>query len=80
MDKIWLDAKKNYGYCRMYMKWNYTTACCFKHKTKCDECPNEIVCEEYKKENEIHPIKYATLMTYRNIGLKGYRDYDKKDE
>lgn len=51
-----------------YKHWNYTTACCFKHKAYCQECPNNIICNQIKnyKTNEynIHPAKYAMLMTY----------------
>lgn len=70
---------KDFGYARMYMKWNYTTACCFLHKTKCENCPNNIVCEKFDNETEMHPIKYSTLMTYRNIGLEGIREYLKEN-
>lgn len=59
----------------MYRSWNYTTACCFKYKTDCKICPNKIVCAKYTKpvgNYYIHPVKYATLKTYANIGLEGY--------
>ena len=62
------------------MQWNFTTACCFKYKTNCEICPNQIVCEKFKKENAIHPVKYATMMTYRNIGTKGLNNFKFIDE
>lgn len=53
-----------------YRHWNYTTACCFKYKGKCLECPNNIVCSQIKhyrvNEYNIQPAKYAMLMTYAN--------------
>ena len=67
---------------RFFKRWNYTTACCFKYKTKCADCPNCIVCEMYsdlgKNKYNIHPIKYATLMTYSNIGVKGLEEAYKR--
>lgn len=67
---------------KLYWEWTFQTACCFKYKTKCKECPNDIVCNKYNscmKESQmdykIHPIKYATLQTYKNIGLKGIERY-----
>lgn len=58
--------------------WNYTTATCFKHKTQCNDCPNNLVCKMYsnigKNTYKIHPVKFATLMTYSNIGVKGLDD------
>ena len=66
----------------LYWAWTFQTACCFKHKTKCNGCPNDLVCNKYKlcmkegkKDYDIHPIKYATLMTYKNIGLEGIERY-----
>ena len=63
---------------RSFQKWNYTTAHCFKYKTQCADCPNNVVCELYSKSSKnpykIHPIKYATLMTYSNIGTEGLND------
>lgn len=67
----------------MYRHWNYTTACCFLHKTKCELCPNEIVCSKINKpvgDYYIHPIKYATLKTYANIGVKGLDKFLGKEE
>ena len=53
-----------------YRHWNYTTACCFKYKGNCLECPNNWVCKQIKgalpNEYGIHPAKYAMLMTYAN--------------
>lgn len=61
-----------------FYHWNYTTACCFKYKTHCMDCPNHVVCELYsdasKNPYHIHPIKYATLMTYSNIGIEGLEE------
>lgn len=60
----------------MYRHWNYTTACCFLHKTNCEKCPNKIVCAQIKRpvgDYKIHPVKYATLKTYANIGLEGFK-------
>ena len=63
---------------RSFQKWNYTTACCFKYKTHCIDCPNRVVCEMYsdssKNSYHIHPIKFAMLMTYANIGTEGLED------
>lgn len=63
---------------RSFHHWNYTTACCFKYKTHCVDCPNHVVCKLYadvsRNPYKIHPIKYATLMTYSNIGLEGLND------
>lgn len=63
---------------RTFQRWNYTTACCFKFKTHCMDCPNRVVCELYadvsRNPYKIHPIKFATLMTYSNIGIEGLND------
>ena len=63
---------------RSFQKWNYTTACCFKYKTHCIDCPNHVVCELYSDSSSnsyhIHPIKFAMLMTYANIGTEGLED------
>ena len=62
----------------MYKQWNYTTACCFKYKTNCDKCPNTIVCSRHTHwvgDYKIHPVKYATLKTYANIGRKGIEQF-----
>ena len=64
--------KKNYK--PPYSQWNYTTACCYKHKMICANCPNEIVCSKVTYTIEgMHPYKYAALQTFKNIGLKGYK-------
>jgi len=62
---------KDYSFSEIYMRWNYTTACCFKYKTQCNECPNQLVCSKFENEDEMHPMKYATMVTFRNIGRKG---------
>ena len=72
--------KKDFSGQYIYQRWNYTTACCFKYKTKCVLCPNNIVCEGFKKEGQMHPMKYATMMTYRNIGTKGLNNFKFIDE
>lgn len=63
---------------RSFQNWNYTTACCFKFKTHCEYCPNRVVCKLYSDSSsnpyKIHPIKYAMLMTYSNIGTEGLND------
>ena len=63
---------------RTFQKWNYTTACCFKYKTRCEKCLNQVVCKIYSDVSDnpykIHPIKFATLMTYSNIGLDGLEE------
>ena len=63
---------------RSFQRWNYTTACCFKFKTHCENCPNSLVCKLYadssKNTYNIHPIKFAMLMTYANIGIEGLND------
>jgi len=65
-------------YDRTFQRWNYTTACCFKFKTHCVDCPNHVVCKLYADTSsntyKIHPIKYATLMTYSNIGTEGLEE------
>lgn len=65
-------------YSKIYKSWNFTTACCFKFKTHCVDCPNRIVCELYanasKNVYKIHPVKFATLMTYSNIGIEGLEE------
>lgn len=69
---------------RMYAQWNHTTALCFFNKTNCESCSNSNVCEKYKDSSKnkysIHPIKFATLMTYSKIGLKGITSYLKKED
>lgn len=71
-------------YSELYDNWNFTTACCFKYKTRCEICPNELVCAGYKEEGKMHPVKKATMLTYENIGLKGYERWfttnDTRDE
>ena len=63
---------------RSFQKWNYTTACCFKFKTHCVDCPNRVVCKLYADASsntyKIHPIKFAMLMTYAYIGIEGLND------
>lgn len=62
----------------LYYTWNFTTAICYKHKCKCDYCPNEIVCNlygHYFRPKGMHPIKYATLNTLRNIGTEGLEKF-----
>ncbi len=65
-------------YDRTFQHWNYTTACCFKYKTHCVDCPNRVVCELYADASnntyKIHPIKFAMLMTYSNLGTEGLND------
>ena len=69
---------------RMYAQWNNTTALCFFNKTNCNICTNFKVCEKYKdlskNKYSIHPIKYATLMTYKKIGLKGIKFYLEQED
>lgn len=67
-----------WSYDRIYYTWNFTTACCYKQHCQCDYCPNEIVCERYGnyfRPNGMHPIKYATMCTVRNIGTNGIERY-----
>lgn len=58
-----------------YQRWNRTTLTCLKHKMTCEDCPLDSTCNTiepwYKNPYGIHNIKYATMMTYKNIGLKG---------
>ena len=70
-------------FARAYYVWNFTTACCYRHKCNCDGCPNEIVCEKYAhwfRPYGMHPIKYATMNTLRNIGTEGLERYDTRND
>lgn len=62
---------------RMYMRWNPTTAMCYKHRMKCSICHNSFICERYGEANKykIKMIKYAVLKTYANIGTRGIEKY-----
>ena len=63
---------------KMYQKWNGTTATCYYYKMICKHCPNERTCKQMSdKMNRygIRQVKYATLMTYANIGKKGLERY-----
>ena len=72
--------KKDFSDQYIYQRWNYTTACCYRYKTDCSICPNRIVCGDFKKEDQIHPIKYATMVTLRNVGTEGLERFNFKDE
>lgn len=68
----------------IFQKWNATTASCFYHKMQCHKCPNEWACKMNDDKYNIYRIaqvKYATLMTYTNLGKKGlHRFIDIKEE
>ena len=59
----------------LYKHWNFTTAICFKHKTKCFGCPNWLVCSRFEDENRIHPVKKAVIETLKNIGTNGLEKF-----
>lgn len=56
---------------RLYQKWNNTTLNCYYHNMCCKSCSNDWACK-LNKENfnkyHIKQVKFATLMTYANIG------------
>lgn len=62
---------------RMYQKWNGTTATCYHYHMICKNCPNEETCKlsDVTNRYRIRQVKYATLMTYANIGKKGLERY-----
>lgn len=56
----------------MYVRWTQSTAACYFHKMICKNCPNEEVCRRVKERiNGMHPMKYATLKTYEQLGMNG---------
>lgn len=73
--KKWLYNKKIYEQDDpLYKRWNETTAMCYQNKTDCSKCFNNKFCEINKINNNpyrIRQIKYATLMTYANLGEEG---------
>jgi hypothetical protein len=57
---------------KLYQHWNNTTLTCFRRKMTCKGCPNEWACNmnyswcnPYKLKRQ---VKFATLMTYANVG------------
>lgn len=71
-----------WAWARAYYAWNFTTICCYRHKCNCESCPNELVCDKYShwfKPNGMHPIKYATLNTLRNIGAPNMNGYKRAE-
>ena len=68
---------------RMFYKWNFTTAICFKNRMICGRCNNQEVCAVepiHTNKYNMRPVKYAALMTYKNIGLQGIERYIYYDE
>lgn len=62
----------------LYRKWNRTTALCYHNHMRYDICSNEDICnmaEPVWNEFGLKNMKYATLMTMRNCGLKGMKEY-----
>ena len=62
----------------IFQKWNSTTALCFHNHMICENCNNQDACNiAVPVENEfgMKNVKFATLMTMRNCGLKGLRRY-----
>lgn len=57
---------------RMFNHWNDSTRCCYRHKGKCEFCPNGIVCDTYdnlaENEYQMRAVKYAMMMTFAKIG------------
>ena len=77
------EERKNFNSLELYGSWNFTTACCYKYRTKCILCPNQLVCSQFEDEEYMHPIKKATMMTLKNIGIEGierFINYDTRDE
>ena len=62
---------------KLYQKWNATTAICFYYKMCCNKCPNQEACKLSENSNKynIKQVKFATLMTYANLGLHGLKRY-----
>ena len=61
-----------------YYKWNATTALCFHNNMICNNCASKDACrrgEQLPNEFNLKNVKFATLMTYRNIGKKGLERY-----
>lgn len=56
----------------MYKRWHPTTIMCFNNNLHCSGCDNEYVCllsnNASKNVYQMHPVKYATIQTYKNIG------------
>ena len=62
----------------LYQKWNATTALCYHNHMRCDICSHEDACdlaEPVWNEFGMKNVKFATLMTMRNCGLKGLKRY-----
>lgn len=56
-----------------FLKWTNLTKTCYKYNMTCEGCPNdtEFVCRKIpwnKNPYGMKNIKYATLMTLKNIG------------
>ena len=62
---------------KLYQKWNNTTATCFHYKMNCKICSNIEACKLSDDDNKyrIKQVKFSTLMTYANIGIKGLSRY-----
>ena len=62
----------------LYQKWNATTALCFHNNMICENCSGIDACskgKQFPNEFNLKNVKFATLMTYRNIGKKGLGRY-----
>ena len=62
----------------MFQKWNATTALCYHNHMICENCNNKEaydLAEPLWNEFKMRNVKYATLMTMRNCGLKGLKRY-----
>lgn len=57
---------------QLYQRWNETTLRCYRQKMKCKTCLNKWACDMsddwYNPYHIERQVKYATLMTYANIG------------
>lgn len=63
----------------MYRKWNDLTRACYNRHCVCLGCENRAICNVRPMSiNPLNmkPVKYAVLMTYKNIGKEGLENDD----
>jgi hypothetical protein len=56
---------------KLYQHWNKTTAMCYFRNMVCDGCMNDYACRMNRDNFNtyyVRQVKFATLMTYANIG------------
>lgn len=79
---FYYDAQRQES--RLYQRWNETTRCCYLHNMTCKGCPNDFACncnQENINKYHLRQVKFATLMTYANIGKPKLEDvYEDEDE